>query len=91
MSAGVDFIPIIPGGTMSEFITLADLGVDEDPGTAWHPRADKAEARDADGRLLDLDDDAVTEHMAKPEAAEQPDAGRVLCAEDSILSADGEV
>lgn len=76
---------------MPEIITLADLGVDEDPGTAWHPRADKAEAWDADGHLVDLDDDAVAEHEAKPEAAEQPDAGRALSAEDSVLSRDGEV
>lgn len=46
---------------------------------------------DADGLLLDLDDDAVLEHMAKPEAAEQPDAGLSLSAEDSAESPDGEV
>ncbi|HEY9264390.1 MAG TPA: hypothetical protein VIQ11_07295 [Mycobacterium sp.] len=76
---------------MSDTISLADLGIDEDPGTAWHPRPDKTEARDADGLLLDLDDDAVAEHMAKPEAAEQPDAGLSLSAEDSALTPDGEV
>ena len=77
---------------MSEIISLADLGIDEDPGTAWHPRADKAEARDADGHLLDLDDDQVAEHAAKPEATDQIDAGvEPLSAEDSALSPDGEV
>lgn len=77
---------------MPDIISLADLGIDEDPGTAWHPRPDKTEARDADGLLLDLDDDAVTEHAAKPEAAEQIDAGAdPLSAEDSIFSPDGEV
>ena len=76
---------------MSDTISLADLGIDEDPGTAWHPRPDKTEARDADGLLLDLDDDGVVEHMAKPEAAEQLDAGLSLSAEDSALTPDGEV
>ncbi|HEY9351997.1 MAG TPA: hypothetical protein VIP28_02045 [Nocardioides sp.] len=76
---------------MTDTISLADLGIDEDPGTAWHPRPDKTEARDADGLLVDLDDDAVAEHMAKPEAAEQLDAGLSLSAEDSALTPDGEV
>lgn len=76
---------------MSDTITLADLGIDEDPGTAWHPRPDKTEARDADGLLLDLDDDQVAEHAAKPETVDQLDAGQILSAEDSALSPDGEV
>ena len=76
---------------MTDTISLADLGIDEDPGTAWPPRPDKTEARDADGLLVDLDDDAVAEHMAKPEAAEQLDAGLSLSAEDSALTPDGEV
>lgn len=76
---------------MPEVISLADLGVDEDPGTAWHPRADKAEARDADGHLVDLDDATVEAHAAKPEAADQLDAGVLLSAEDSAHSAHGEV
>lgn len=77
---------------MSDTISLADLGVDEDPGTAWHPRADKAEARDAEGNLRDLDDDEVAEHAAKPEAVDQLDAGvDPLSAESSAYSPDGEV
>lgn len=77
---------------MPDIISPADLGIDEDPGTAWHPRPDKTEARDADGLLLDLDDDAVAEHAAKPEAADQLDAGvEPMSAEDSALSPDGEV
>lgn len=74
-------------------LTLREIGVDplDDPGTNWHPRPDKTDARDADGHLLDLDDDQVAEHAAKPEAAEQLDAGRVLGAEDSAHTADGEV
>lgn len=77
---------------MTDTISLADIGIDEDPGTAWHPRADKTEARDADGLLLDLDDDQVAEHAAKPEAADQLDAGvEPMSAEDSAESPDGEV
>jgi len=72
-------------------ISLAELGIDDDPGTVWHPRADKAEARDDDGYLCDLDDDQVLEHQAKPEAADQPDAGVLLAAEDSETTPDGEV
>lgn len=77
---------------MPDIITLADLDVADDPGTAWHPRADKTEARDADGNLTDLDDDQVAEHAAKPEAVDQLDAGvDPMSAEDSTYSADGEV
>lgn len=81
---------------MPETITLAELGVDPanggDPGTAWHPRADKyGDAWDDDGRLVDLDDDQVLEHQAKPEAVEQVDAGLLLEAEDSEHSPDGQV
>lgn len=77
---------------MPDIISLADLGVDEDPGTAWHPRPDKTAARDASGDLLDLDDDQVAEHAAKPEAVDQLDAGvDPMSAEDSALSPNGEV
>lgn len=77
---------------MPDTITLADLGVDEDPGTAWHPRPDKTEARDDAGLLHDLDDDAVAEHLAKPETADQLDAGvEPMSAEDSAETPDGEV
>jgi hypothetical protein len=69
---------------MATTLTLDELGVDDDPGTSWHPRADKyGDAWDADGRLVDLTDDQVDEHATKPEAAEQPDSGEVLAAEDS--------
>jgi hypothetical protein len=74
-----------------EYMSLEELGVDEDPGTEWHPREDKAEARDSEGNLYDLDDNDVAEHERKPEAAEQIDAGQVLSAEDSAESPEGEV
>lgn len=66
-------------------LTLRDLDIDpaDDAGTSWHPRQDKAEAWDADGLLTDLDDDQVTEHAAKPEAADQVDAAAPRAAEDS--------
>jgi len=77
---------------MPEQLTLADLDIAEDPGTEWHPRGDKyGDAWDDDGRLVDLDDDQVAVHQAKPEAAAQPDAGRSLAAEDSETTPDGEV
>lgn len=72
-------------------VSLDELGIDEDPGTAWHPRPDKVEARDDAGDLLDLDDDEVVEHQTKPEAADQLDAGRCLSAEDSEHTPPGEV
>lgn len=72
-------------------LTLAELGVTRDPGTDWHPRADKAEARNAEGNLVDLDDDQVLDHQAKPETGEQPDAGVLLAAEDSQHSPKGVV
>lgn len=62
---------------MADTITLADLGVDDDPGTDWHPRQDKTEARDSDGNLCDLTDAADAEHPA--------------AAEDSIHSPNGKV
>ncbi len=68
-----------------------DPELDPDPGTSWHPRPDKAEARAGDGHLVDLDDDQVAVHQAKPEAADQPDAGRPLAAEDSTTTPDQEV
>lgn len=85
-------------------VPLADLGLDpadpsHDPGTSWHPRPDKTEARDADGHLRDLDDDEVAEHGEKPEADEQHDGVRRRrrenrlpgAAEDSDHSKAGEV
>lgn len=81
--------------------TLADVGVDpaDDAGTSWHPRRDKREAWDADGRLVDLSDDAVHTHIEKPESDEQVDGARrrrrenraELAAEDSIETPAGEV
>ena len=68
----------------SERVTLAELGIDEDPGTTWHPAAKS-------GDLPDLTEAEVAEHLAKPEAAEQVDAGRSLAAEDSAQSPEGEV
>lgn len=76
---------------MSEHVSLEELGVTDDPGCDWHPREDKAEARDADGNLHDLSDDEVAEHADKPEVNDQPDAGRSLAAEDSAQSPEGEV
>jgi hypothetical protein len=68
----------------ADSVSLADLGITEDPGTAWHPRPDKAEAWNPDGTLRDLDDDEVAAHRAKPEARGQVDAGvEPLSAEDS--------
>lgn len=76
---------------MPATISLADLGVHHDPGTAWHPRKSKASARDRAGNLRDLSDDEVLQHQAKPEVAGQIDAGVLLEAEDSEYSRDGEV
>lgn len=51
-------------------LALADIdGIECDPGTEWHPAAKE---------LTDLSDVEVEEHMLKPEAADQPDAGLVL-------------
>lgn len=72
-----------------EQVSLADLGVDEDPGTAWHPRPDKTEARDAGGNLTDLSPEEQAMHLTKPE--EYPDSGSPLSAEDSTHSPEGEV
>lgn len=77
-------------------LSLAELDLDPDldpdPGTSWHPRPDKHEARDVDGHLVDLDDDQVAVHQAKDEARDQLDGrGSCLEAEDSTLSPDGEV
>ena len=69
-----------------------DPTLDPDPGTMWHPRADKQEARDQAGNLKDLSDDEVEEHFSKPEVSDQIDAGRPpLAAEDSVETPDGEV
>lgn len=75
---------------MPDVLPLAALGVDRDPGTEWHPRT-KQGVRNAEGNLLDLDDDQVLDHQAKPEAADQPDAGVMLEAEDSQHSPRGVV
>jgi hypothetical protein len=64
-------------------LTLAELGVEDDPGTAWHPRGCTM--------LADLDDDEALEHQAKPEVSQQIDAGRLLGAEDSSESPEGEI
>lgn len=76
---------------MAERITLTELGIEEDPGTSWHPRPDKEGARDDAGHLVDLDDDAVMEHAAKPETADQVDASGPMAAEDSAETPDGVV
>lgn len=77
---------------MTEHTSLEELGVESDPGCAWHPREDKREARDADGNLRDLSDDEVVGHARKPEAAEQVDAGvEPLSAEDSAETPEGVV
>lgn len=86
---------------MTSRLTLADLGIDaaDDVGTIWHPRPDKADARDRDGNLRDLASPEVDEHAEKPEADEQPDGIRrrrrerraALAAEDSLGSEPGEV
>lgn len=59
-------------------LQLHELGIDPatDVGTSWHPRADHPTARDAEGRLIDLDDEQVDEHATKPEANEQYDGRR---------------
>ena len=64
-------------------VSLHSLGLTTDPGTEWHPHY-KA------GDLPDLDDTAVTVHLAKPEHADEREAGP-LAAEDSALSPEGEV
>jgi hypothetical protein len=73
-------------------MSLEEIGVTKDPGTEWHPRSDKTEARDEDGLLLDLSDEEVDEHRAKPEAADQEDAqGEPLSAEDWVETGSGAV
>lgn len=75
----------------TERISLSALGVQKDPGTDWHPRTDKAEARSVNGLLRDLNYSEVEKHKAKPEAQEQPDAGLYLSAEDSALTPEGHI
>lgn len=70
-------------------VTLAELGVDEDPGTAWHPRPSKVGAFMASGDLPDLDDLDVVAHSTKPER--YPDSGEPMAAEDSQHSPEGEI
>jgi hypothetical protein len=75
-------------------VSLEELGVETDPGTTWHPRADKAEARNADGTLRDLDHAEVLAHIEKPEARDQVDSvrnGEPPSAEDSLESPSGVV
>jgi hypothetical protein len=75
-------------------VTLEELGVETDPGTIWHPRRDKAEARNPDGTLRDLDHAEVLAHIEKPEARGQVDSvrnGEPLSAEDSLESPGGVV
>lgn len=77
---------------MTTTVTLADLGVVVDPGAGWHPRADKAEAWDTNGNLVDLTDDQVYAHYRKLEAADQPDQTfEPLAAEDSTTTPVGQV
>lgn len=84
---------------MPRHLSLAELGVTDDRGTDWHPRRDKTDARGPDGRLRDLTDADVHEHIVKPEADDQVDGVRrrkrenrpELAAEDSIETPDGEV
>ena len=70
-------------------VPLADLEIDDDPGTTWHPRPDKPNARLENGDLPDLNDRELAEHMMKPE--EFPDTGEPAAAEDSAESPEGEV
>ena len=72
-----------------EQVSLASLDIDEDPGTDWHPRASKANAYHESGLLPDLNPRELVEHMKKPE--DYPDKGKILAAEDSALTPDGEV
>lgn len=57
------------GSPPGEDVTLEDLDITSDPGTEWHPAAKE---------LTYLYEAEVEEHMRKPEAADQPDAGLVL-------------
>ncbi len=69
---------------------LSDLGIDptDDAGSTWHPRPDKqGDAWDDSGRLVDLDDDQVKEHVVKPESDEQYDGVRRRMREDRELGA----
>jgi hypothetical protein len=75
-------------------IGLEELGIETDPGTVWHPRPDKAEARNPDGTLRNLDHAEVLAHIEKPEARGQVDSvrnGEPLSAEDSLESPGGVV
>lgn len=73
----------------SNEVSLADLGVESDPGTEWHPRPNKANAFLDSGLLPDLNEREVEEHLAKPET--YPDTGKSLGAEDSQESPEGEI
>ena len=64
--------------------TLAELGIANDPGRAWHP--DDPAKFAPDGTLPDLTDTEVAEHRGKPEAAL---AEPLLAAEDSSESPEG--
>ena len=65
-------------------VTLENIGADDDPGRAWHPKPSKFTAA---GLLPDLDDAQVGEHLRKPEATSEP----VLAAEDSTESPEGAI
>lgn len=65
--------------TMNEtpaVIHPAELDIEDDPGTNWHPRSDKDGAWGADGHLADLTEGQAAEHAEKPEADEQYDGVR---------------
>lgn len=75
---------------MDDVVSLADLGAESDPGTAWHPRENKVEVRDDQGDLCDLTDEQVEEHFWHRDV-EYPDNHRSMAAEDSQLSPKGAV
>lgn len=77
---------------MPDIITVAELGITEDPGTDWHPRPGHEEAWDEDGNLANLSEAQVAQHLDKPEAATQVDAGvPPMAAEDSAESPEDQV
>jgi hypothetical protein len=89
---GVSVTPVMRRSLlrMDEIVVpLSDLQVEHDPGTEWHPRADKANARLENGDLPDLNPRELAEHMLKPEVF--VDIGTPRAAEDSEESAEGEV
>ena len=75
---------------MSDRVSLRDLGVEEDPGTEWHPSGLLDEVRMLLGDLPDLDDNEVGEHMRFKRRG-FIDEERLLEAEDSTESPEGAV